>query len=366
MRCCNFFLKYGIYIAALIYLANLILIFITPITPSEVNILFAKEDKFLIDIFLAKELFKLTHNYIIVRLFFYFISLLNLYLFFLILKEKFTKGELNFFFFLYSLIPGVMVSSILINKGVLAIFFTLLLIFSLKKRNFYLEVLSLAAIFLTTGGVFAIYFALAWYSYDKREYKSFTLALIFMLLSAIFARYPIDGVPRNHFKELIGSYAAILSPLLFLGYVYAIYRKLIDKRYDIFWYIGIVTFIISVVLSMRQKVLVIDFGPYIILSTPIIVEVFFSSIQVRLKRFQKKHCILCYIVIFSLIFMAFLLFFHKPLYVLLNRPKKFIGSEIYVISDEAKRFQEGIFDCKRKIPKRYRAIYRYYKIPICK
>jgi len=48
---------------------------------------------------------------------------------------------------------------------------------------------------------------------------------------------------------------------------------------------------ISIALSIRQKIVVTDFTPFIVVSAPLVIMVFKKSVSIRLPIFRRKYYI---------------------------------------------------------------------------
>jgi len=114
----------------------------------------------------------------------------------------------------------------------------------------------------------------------------------------------------------------VFSPLLFLYFVYAMYRILIKEEKNLLWYISFFSLVVSLLLSLRQRLLLEDFAPFVVLSVPLMVKVFFNSYRVRLPAFRKLHTFFFGLVLVTLFINTLFTFFNKPLYAVMNEPSK--------------------------------------------
>ncbi len=191
------------------------------------------------------------------------------------------------------------------------------------------------------------------------------LTVLLFIIIAVEAKYGVDGVPKGHLVELIGIYAAIFSPLLFITIIYSLYKVSIDKDRDLVWYISLVAFVVSLILSIRQKIKVTDFAPYLTIVLPLVIVSFRSSIVVRLPQFRKNYYTICKIVLVVLLLETLIITFHYPLYKLYPSSSLLLDSRIYEVKDIANSLNSTNNKCKDEIGSREKNLYLYYGIKKC-
>ncbi|MCK4442541.1 MAG: hypothetical protein KAU90_11090, partial [Sulfurovaceae bacterium] len=101
------------------------------------------------------------------------------------------------------------------------------------------------------------------------------------------------------------------------------------EKKDILWYISFIAFILSILLSLRQQVIMTDFAPYVIVAVVLMVVVYHNTLLVRLPQFQKDYKLGYKIVMGSLIFSSLIIIFHKPLFYLLKDKKEHFAYPFY-------------------------------------
>jgi hypothetical protein len=177
----------------------------------------------------------------------------------------------------------------------------------------------LLAIFLFIDNSFAILFlALFFYALQNRQNNLLIIALGLFGLSMYMYGFETSGKPRSHILDLFAIYASIFSPLVFLYFFYSMYRVGIKGKKSIFWYISVTALVFSFLLSFRQKIYIEDFAPFVVVTIPVMMKLFFHSLRVRLKEFRKKHYVLAYSAIVILALNVLVILFNKPLYLLLK------------------------------------------------
>lgn len=223
---------------------------------------------------------------------------------------------------IYAFLPGVNGVALLVNSGIVVIFFSLLFTYLyLKEYKVASHLVLIVALFIDNS--FGIFF-IALFIYALFQRKTDLLILTLILFSASMYLYGFDtgGKPKGYFVDTLGVYAIVFSPLLFLYFVYAMYRILIKEEKNLLWYISFFSLVVSLLLSLRQRLLLEDFAPFVVLSVPLMVKVFFNSYRVRLPAFRKLHTLFFAIVLIALFANTLLSFFHKPLYSVMDEPSK--------------------------------------------
>ncbi len=235
---------------------------------------------------------------------------------------------------IFMILPGVNSAALLLNQSIIVVFCTLLYLYLYKKtgkENYFLLLL-----FLFIDNSFAIlYLALFFYSLKKRDNLLLFISLFLFGLSMSFYGFEIGGRPRGYFADTFGIYASIFSPLLFLYFFYAIYRFGIKYERDMYWYLASTALVLSFVFSLRQKVYIEDFAPFVVVAIPVMVKLIMHSIRVRLKEHQLNYRLLGYVLLFSLVVNFGMFVFNKFLYLLLDNPKKHFAYDYHIAKELA-------------------------------
>jgi len=235
---------------------------------------------------------------------------------------------------IFMILPGLNSAALLLNESIIVVFCTLLYLYIYKKtgkENYFLLLL-----FLFIDNSFAIlYLALFFYSLKKRDNRLLFMSLILFGLSMSFYGFEIGGKPRGYFVDTFGIYASIFSPLLFLYFFYSIYRFGIKYERDMYWYLASTALALSFIFSLRQKVYLEDFAPFVLVAIPVMVKLIFHSIRVRLKEHQGKYLFLGYLIFFSLVVNFLVFVFNKSLYLILDNPKKHFAYDYHIAKELA-------------------------------
>jgi len=304
----------------------LYLIYTTPITPHEAYTLYHSDNlvAFLIKLFSDDiHIWKL-------RVAFYLFGTLNIYLYYQLSKEYFFKqNDIYFSTFIFALLPGIITSMALANISVVVISLVLIFILANKKDLLFLEILSMILILLIHKA--SIIFFISIFIYSIFEKKSFLIIIsfIFLTLSILMGGLPIGGKPTGHFIEIFGLYSAVFSPLVFIFFFYSMYRILIRESKDILWYLSFSSLVFSLILSIRQKIEITDFAPYVLISIVLMLHIYLNSLRVRICEHQKNYKLGFIILFATLLISSATIIFHKNLFYILDDNKKHFAYNVY-------------------------------------
>jgi hypothetical protein len=153
--------------------------------------------------------------------------------------------------------------------------------------------------------------------------------------------FDVGGRPRGYFLETFGLYASIFSPILFLYFFYALYRVGLKEEKDLYWYIAFTSLGLSLLFSLRQKVNIVDFAPFVVIAIPLMVKLFLHSFRVRLKIFRGKHILFAKVMLSVLILNFIILLFNKPLYLIIDNNKNHFAYKYHNIKELAQQLKEN-------------------------
>ena len=239
---------------------------------------------------------------------------------------------------IFMILPGVNSSALVINESIIVIFFTLLYIYLTKVKNKKCYLLLILLLFIDNS--FAILFlALFFYSIKKRDNIQLLLSLVLFGISMSMYGFEMGGRPQGYFLDTFAIYATIFSPVLFLYFFYAIYRIGIKHEKDIFWYISMTAFGLSLIFSLRQRIQIEDFAPFVVISIPIMVKLFIHSLRIRLKEFRKTHYMLVRIAMVVLVLNFVVFVFNKYFYLILDNPKIHFAYKYHIAKDLANKLK---------------------------
>lgn len=280
-------------------------------------------------------------NNIALRLPFITFYTLNCILMYIITKDYF-KNETDRLVStaLFMVLPGVISASLLVHNAIIVIFCILLYLYyykTYKSHNYFLLIL-----FLFIDNSFAIfYLTLFFYSLKKKENILLCVSLVLFGLSMYIYGFDSGGKPKGHFLDTITIYASIFSPIIFLYYIYAMYRIGVKGTKTIYWYISIVALLFSLIFSFRQRIQIEDFAPFVVITLPLVVKYFFHTLRVRLPRFRHRHYNMSYLALFLLAISVVVILFNKPLYLLMKNPADHFAYKYHFADEIAQHLKQN-------------------------
>lgn len=272
---------------------------------------------------------------------FYFFSVILMYK----ITENYFKYEKDRFIgiLIFMMLPGVLSASLLVNSAIIVTFCTLLYVYHYNKYKTHSYILLI--IFFIIDNSFAIlYLALFFFSLKEKDKKLLYFSLILFVLSMYIYGFSTDGKPKGFLVDTVAIYATIFSPILFLYFIYTMYRAGIQKEKSLAWYISITALLLSVIISFRQRVYIEDFAPFVVISIPLMLKTFLHSYRVRLKEFRKIYNILAILIIGMLSLNVIFTFVNKPLYILLPNQTKHFVYQYHFIKELSKELKNRNID----------------------
>jgi lysylphosphatidylglycerol synthetase-like protein (DUF2156 family) len=169
----------------------------------------------------------------------------------------------------------------------------------------------------------------------KKDNFLLVIALILFAISMSIYGFEIGGKPKGYLIDTFGVYATIFSPLLFLYFFYSLYRIGIKFEKDMYWYISMTALALSLIFSLRQRILIEDFAPFVVIAIPIMVNMFLHSYRVRLRQYRVRHKVFVNIVLAVLVvnFVAFI--FNKSLYLTIDKPTRHFAHDFHIAKELA-------------------------------
>lgn len=356
----HFLLAFFFYSVAVLYLAAT-----TPITAHEAKILYTADD-------LVGTLIKwgdsLGIGLIGLRIFSLFFGFLAIGLFYELSRHHFQKSKdvyLSTLIFMF--LPGILTATTLANVAIIVLPIVLLFVLLHEKGYTLLLPPLMLALFFVHEESIIFFVAVLLYSVMHKEKILAIFSLAFLLAFVILAKgIEIGGQPSGHFVEIFGLYATVFSPLLFLYFFYAMYRILLkEEQKSLIWYISFTALAFSLLLSIRQRVHITDFAPYVMIAIVLMLNLFNQTIGVRLPEFQKQYKQGFMVVMSFLALSVFLIVGHKSLYLVLENPKTHFAHRIYKPYLFAKELKSEGIECYDGAHGRERYQLRYYNIFPC-
>lgn len=347
------------YAVAVFYLAAS-----TPISPHEAKTLFIKDT--IVALFMRWGQ-GISDTFLGLRLFFLFSGFLSIALFYQLSKRTFSKPADSYLAtVIFMLLPGILTGSTLANIAILVLPVVLLFVLMYEKGYFWILPFLMLILFFIHEASIIFFIAVLLYAVVQKDKPLMILSSTFLLAFIYLAKgIMIGGLPSGHFVEIFGLYATLFSPFVFLYFFYALYRILLRGKKTLLWYISFTALAFSLLLSIRQRIHITDFAPYMMISVPLMLSVFHYSMRVRLPQFQGLYKNGFNFVIFTLVLSALVIITHKESYYLTGMHEKHFSKRIYAPYDKAKKLKAEGVECYNP-PKRSEWYqFRYYGIPLC-
>ncbi len=354
-----FLLGLLLYAISVLYLAMT-----TPISPHEAKILYTSQD-------LIGTLMRwgesLVSGVIGLRLFFLISGFITAWLFYELSYRYFSEERDAFLStFIFMFLPGILTATTLVNVAIIVLPLVLLFVLLYEKGYFKILPFIMLILFFIHEASIIFFVAVLLYAVSNKDKKLIIMASTFLLAFIYLAKgIEIGGRPSGHFAEVFGLYATVFSPLLFLYFFYTMYRILLREEKTLLWYISFTALAFSLLLSIRQRVYITDFAPYVLISIILMLDIFNHSIRVRLPEFKKYYRWGFNTVITFLFLSVSVIVFHKTLFYISNNPNKHFAHRIYNPYLLAKSLKEQGFTCNEHIKGKESYQLQYYGLPPC-
>ncbi len=354
-----------LFVSILLVLHLIILVWVAwglPIGPHEAKLYYSQDNIVSLLMHWGHDMFP-DMDFLNIRFPFLLLHILNLGLFYR-LSKLFLGDEVMLFtsFVIFLFLPGIVSSAVLATStGLILVVYQAFLILYLQKKETLSLVLLPLFLFIDKSCVI-LYFSLLTYALWRREPVLLTVTA--MLFGASISIYGIDmhGKPVNYFVDTVALYAAIFSPLVFLYFFYAMYRVLLKGEKSIIWHVSFTVLVLSLMISLRQRIPIEDFAPYVIVAIPLMVKLFFHSYRVRLPQFRKQYRYLAIFVFFILVLNTLVLLFHKPLFLVLEKADRHFAAPFYLPYWCAEALKNRGIDAIKTDKKALEYQFRYYGV----
>jgi hypothetical protein len=265
---------------------------------------------------------------------------------------------------IFMLLPGINSAALLVDNTALVILILLTYVYFKDTAPKFSWFLLFIALFIDVSFAF-LYLGLFFYAVNSRQTKLLVGSLLLFGASMYLFGFDTKGSPKGHFLDVLGLYAAIFSPIVFIYLVYILFRKFVVKELDWLWYLSAVPLFLSLLLSFRQELDIQMFAPYLILAMPLAAQMFFSSYRVRLKMYRKKYRVLFSVSFVLLLIHAFAVFFNKELYRFMEPGQKHFAQKQHVAKELATALKARGIDCIYTSDYKMQLRLQFYEIGQC-
>lgn len=349
-----------LYVVSVLYLAST-----APISPHEAKYFYAQDDLVSLLMHAGDALF---HTLFGLRIFFLFAGFLSVWLLYEYSRRYFEKREDAYLAtFIFMLLPGIVTGTTLANVAILVLPLVLLFVLFYEKKTFWPLPLIMLALLLIHEASILFFVALLLYGLAHKDQKLLWLSGAFILAFVILAEgIEIGGRPSGHFIEIFGLYAAVFSPLLFFYFFYVMYRILLREKKSLLWYISFTALLFSLLLSVRQRVSITDFTPYVVIAVPLMLTLYNNSLRVRLPEFQKRYRFGFNLVMITLLVSLFAILFYHSMFLLSKDPARLFTNKVYAPYFLSKELKAKGIRCYDVTNTRERYQLQYYNITPCR
>ncbi len=246
---------------------------------------------------------------------------------------------------IFILLPGVISSALIIDNAGL-IMFSLLLFANIytyfEKKYVYLTLLVLSII---DGGLIYLFLSLIFYSLHIKDKSFFIYNTVLFIFSFSFYGIKTGGAPAGYLLDTIGLYSAVLSPIIFIYIFYVLYKRYFTKEIDVIWFISSIPLVFSLLISLRQKIYIEEFAPYIIMALLPSAQTFYSSYRVRLNIFRNRYKMIFRLSFIFLTLNFLIIIFNKEIYLYIDKPKKNFAYKMHIAKELALNLKNNNINC---------------------
>lgn len=293
------------------------------------------------------------------------LHLVSTVLLFLISKPYVTREfDRIWIIVIYALLPGVTSAALVLDSAGIVIAGSFLFVYLFQQNERY-AVASIPLLFWLDPAFITLFFGVLIYSLEHKRYLLGSFAGLFFAISVVLHAIEVGGVPQGRFLDALGLYAAIFSPIVFLYFFYVLYRRFISNQRDLLWTIATSAFLISILLSFRQKVLIQTFAPFMMLALPLAAQTFFQTYRVRLREFRKRYAYLFYSALFLLGVNAIVVFFNQNFYRFFENPKNHFAYPMHIAKELALSLHRNQIECVDAADNKLQLRLRFYGIGQC-
>ncbi|MDD5159730.1 MAG: hypothetical protein PHI47_06730 [Sulfuricurvum sp.] len=305
------------------------------------------------------------HNDYALRLPMILLHLVSVFLLYAISRYYVTReNDRLWIILIYVLLPGVTSAALIVDNAGLVI--ASLFLFTYTYLRFDKYALGLLPFLLIVDPAFAyLFFAVALYGIYRKNYLFISLGILLLIISLRLYGIHVGGLPESRFLDALGVYAAIFSPIVFLYLFYVLYRRFFAKEWDLIWMIASSAFLISLLLSFRQKVEVQTFAPFLLLALPLAAQTFLYTYRIRLREFRIRYRILFYSAFLILILNVMAVFFNQWFYRFISKPTHHFSYPMHVAKELSSVLHQDHIKCIDAGDEKLQLRLRFYGITQC-
>jgi hypothetical protein len=265
---------------------------------------------------------------------------------------------------IFMLLPGVTSAALLVDSSSFVIFAIFFYVYLAPR---YRAASDLWLLFLVgLDMAFALlYLGIFFYALQQRDRRQSIVALLLFGTNLYFFGFDTHGIPKGHFLDVLGLYAAIFSPIVFLYLAYTLFRRVAKRKLDLLWYLSAVPLLASLLLSFRQEIYIEMFAPYLLLAMPLAGRTFFHSYRVRLKPYRSSYRLVFGISVGILVLHALVILFNKELYRFVDYGPDHFAYRQHVAKELTAKLRAADITCVDADDRKMQLRLRFYGIGQC-
>jgi hypothetical protein len=302
-----------------------------------------------------------------IRIYFLLCGLLSILLYYLLAKISLQREDDRFLATaIFMLLPGMITALVLANISILVIPIVLMFVLAYHSAWVWLQIFLMIALYFLHDASIIFYIAIFLYALMHKEKILIVLSGLFVLFCVVTLQgVEIGGRPSGHFADLFGVYAALFSPLIFIYFFYTLYRIFLREEKNILWYISFVALLASLILSIRQRIFITDFAPYVVISVVLMLDTYNKSLRIRLPEFRKWYRLGFFAAMTTLVLSSFVILFHEIIFQVMVHPQKHFAYKLYEPYWLAVKLQNEGKECHNIKDDRIAIQLRFYGIKHC-
>lgn len=293
------------------------------------------------------------------------IHLISVFLLYRISFFFLTREHDRFWLILvYLLLPGVTSAALVVDLAGIKIALTFLFIYGYLRYGKYSYGLLPTYVWLDATFL-PLIIAVALYEGMEKQYRNALALTLLAVFGYWLGGLQIGGTPEGRFFDAIGVYAAIFSPIVFIYIFYVLYRRFISKERDLVWMIPTVAFILSLLLSFRQKMEIQLFAPFLMAAMPLAAQTFLHTYRIRLREFRGRYRWLFYTALAILLLNTVAVFFNTYGYQWLKKPTHHFAYPMHIAKDFATELKKNGIRCIDAQDNEMQLRLHFYGIGLC-
>lgn len=264
----------------------------------------------------------------------------------------------------FLLLPGVTSAALVVDYAGFLVFGLLLFYYVYLKYDRYALAVAIA-LSLVHPSFGYLFVGVIIYGMNRKNWVWISGGAASLSITLFVFGINITGTPKGHFLDLLGLYAAIFSPVVFMYLFYVLYRRIISKEWDMIGIIALSAFVFSFLLSFRQKVEIHHFAPYLFLMFPIAAQTFLHTYRIRLNEFRVRYKILLYSALFLLLVNSLVVFFNPYFYRWVDKPSRHFAYSMHVAKELGTYLKQQHISCINCKDEKMQLRLRFYGISHC-